>query len=72
MAILGLRPGVDLDLVAIVAYCRAELADYKVPKRVVVSDAPLPRGMSGKVLKRELRAEFGAPNVQPTTKESSR
>ena len=71
MAIVGARSGAHLETAAIVAYCRAELADYKVPKRVVLRDEPLPRGMSGKVLKRELRAGFGAPNVQPTTKESS-
>ena len=39
----------DLD-----AWCRKDLAGYKVPKRYVVVDA-LPRNASGKVLKRELR-----------------
>ncbi|MFF3743068.1 acyl-CoA synthetase [Streptomyces kronopolitis] len=39
---------------------RARLAPFKAPKRVVFVDA-LPRNASGKVLKRELRARFGAP-----------
>ena len=36
------------------AYCRAELADYKVPKSFEFRDE-LPRSPAGKVLKRELR-----------------
>ncbi|MGY5137322.1 AMP-binding protein, partial [Streptomyces nigrescens] len=39
---------------------RARLAPFKAPKRVMFVDA-LPRNASGKVLKRELRARFGAP-----------
>jgi fatty-acyl-CoA synthase len=38
----------------VIATCRAQLADYKVPHYVVFSDGPLPRTMSGKLLKREL------------------
>ena len=38
--------------------CAEVLADYKRPKYVVVRESPLPRGMSGKVLKRELRDEY--------------
>ncbi|WP_435603876.1 acyl-CoA synthetase [Streptomyces sp. bgisy130] len=38
---------------------RARLAPFKAPKRVMFVDA-LPRNASGKVLKRELRARFGA------------
>ena len=35
-----------------------QLADYKRPRQIVVHPEPLPRGMSGKVLKRDLRAPF--------------
>jgi crotonobetaine/carnitine-CoA ligase len=42
----------------IVAACRHELADFKVPREVHVVDA-LPRGNLDKVLKAELRARFG-------------
>ena len=40
------------------AACRGELADYKLPRYLVVRDEPLPRNMSGKVLKRHLRDEY--------------
>lgn len=44
--------------------CRAQLADFKQPRHIVIREQPLPRGMSGKVLKRDLRneyASFGSP-----------
>ncbi|SEF11048.1 fatty-acyl-CoA synthase [Streptomyces sp. 2112.3] len=44
----------------LIAMARARLAPFKAPKRVMFVDA-LPRNASGKVLKRELRARFGAP-----------
>ncbi len=39
----------------IIAHCRAHLAAYKAPRRVVFKDA-LPLGPTGKILKKELRA----------------
>jgi fatty-acyl-CoA synthase len=50
-----------LEVDAVVAHCRSLLADYKTPRHVIVVDEPLPRSMSGKVLRRELRAKY-----QPT------
>jgi fatty-acyl-CoA synthase len=47
-----------LDADAVVAHCRQLLADYKTPRHVVVVDEALPRSMSGKVLRRELRAKY--------------
>jgi fatty-acyl-CoA synthase len=47
-----------VDEAAVLAHCRAVLADYKAPKHIVVVSDPLPRSMSGKVLRRELRAEY--------------
>jgi fatty-acyl-CoA synthase len=41
---------------AVTAHARRLLAGYKVPKRVVVLDAPLPRLGSGKVDRRALAA----------------
>jgi long-chain acyl-CoA synthetase len=37
-------------------YCRDHLAGYKVPRRYVMREEPLPRSAAGKLLKRELRA----------------
>ena len=47
-----------LDEALVTAHCRRLLADYKTPRYVIVVDDPLPRSMSGKVLRRELRAKF--------------
>ena len=47
-----------LDTDSVVAHCRGLLADYKTPRHVIVVDDPLPRSMSGKVLRRELRAKY--------------
>lgn len=60
LALVGAVPGVTLDPEVIAAACREVLADYKRPRRIVLLDKQLPRGMSGKVLKRELRAEYAA------------
>jgi o-succinylbenzoate---CoA ligase len=46
----GATPGED-DLRA---HCAARLAPFKVPKRVELASAPLPRTRSGKLLRREL------------------
>jgi fatty-acyl-CoA synthase len=47
----------DLTPAMVLDVCRHELADYKVPKYVYVRPEPLPRTMSGKVAKAEVRAE---------------
>jgi acyl-CoA synthetase (AMP-forming)/AMP-acid ligase II len=41
----------------LIAYCRGQLASFKLPKEVVYLDA-LPRNAAGKILKRELRGAF--------------
>ncbi|MGN9910122.1 FadD3 family acyl-CoA ligase [Phytohabitans sp. LJ34] len=49
------RPGAAGDLAAeLIEYCRANLANYKVPRSVVLV-AALPRNASGKVMKAALR-----------------
>ncbi|MBE3002393.1 AMP-binding protein [Nocardiopsis sp. HNM0947] len=47
------RPGTDPDRDALVAHCRERLANFKVPREVVVLDA-LPRNAAGKVRKVDL------------------
>jgi long-chain acyl-CoA synthetase len=53
-AIVVAAPGAGLDEAAVVAHCRAEIAGYKVPKRVEFIDE-LPKSGSGKVQKRQMR-----------------
>lgn len=62
-ALIGLAPGSAVDPETIADACRDRLADYKRPRYVVVRDEPLPRGMSGKVLKRDLRDEYAEPGA---------
>lgn len=50
-------PGADLDAADIAAWCTERIADYKRP-RVIELRESLPRNATGKVLKRELRAEI--------------
>ena len=50
--------GEGLNADALVDHCRKHLADYKVPRHVQIAEQPLPRSMSGKVLRRELRKAY--------------
>jgi malonyl-CoA/methylmalonyl-CoA synthetase len=55
VAVIVARPGVVVDVDALRAACRVELAAFKVPKRIVVTES-LPRNAMGKVEKARLRA----------------
>ena len=56
VAFVARRPGADATPEALIAHCRTQLARFKVPKEITFVEA-LPRNPSGKVLKRELRAD---------------
>jgi len=56
-AIVVLRPGVEPDPEALIAWARGRIAGYKTPKSVDFMDV-LPRNASGKILRRELRASY--------------
>jgi acyl-CoA synthetase (AMP-forming)/AMP-acid ligase II len=56
VAFVALRAGTSATPDELIEHCRGQLARFKVPKDVVFVEA-LPRNPSGKVLKRELRAE---------------
>jgi fatty-acyl-CoA synthase len=56
VAFVALRQGAEATPDALIAHCQAQLARFKVPKEVTFVEA-LPRNPSGKVLKRELRAQ---------------
>ena len=53
------RPGEQIDPDELIAWARERIANFKVPRRVVVVDA-LPMNASGKVLKFELRETVAA------------
>ncbi len=53
-AVVVRRPGSALDAEGVIAFCRERLAAYKYPRLVEFRDA-LPKGPTGKILKRELR-----------------
>ena len=53
------KPGIDLTEAKVIEHCRAQMAHFKVPKKVIFVDA-LPKNPSGKLLKRELRTRYEA------------
>jgi fatty-acyl-CoA synthase len=58
MAIVVRKPGMDVDEAALISHCKGMLAGFKVPHRIAFADAPLPKGGTGKILKRELRERY--------------
>ena len=59
VAVVVAKPGHTLVEQAVIAACSQGLAHFKVPKRVILTDA-LPKNPSGKLLKRELRTKYEA------------
>ncbi len=58
-AAVTLKPGERLDEAGLVEFLRSVLADYKLPRRIRFSNG-LPRGATGKVDKRAVRALWSA------------
>lgn len=48
----------EVELSALVAHCNSCLSDYKVPRYIVFSSAPLPRLATGKLSKPAVRAHY--------------
>ena len=57
-AAVHLRPGSAVGPEALKAHVRSALAAHKVPVAITVHPAPLPRNAAGKLLKRDIRAEW--------------
>jgi len=55
-AFVVLKEGVTAKAPEIIAFCKEQLAPYKVPRSVVFCDE-LPKSLAGKVLRRVLREE---------------
>jgi fatty-acyl-CoA synthase len=58
-AVIVPKAGCTLTGDAVIAFCKAHMAHFKVPKKVILVDS-LPKNPSGKLLKRELRTRFTA------------
>jgi fatty-acyl-CoA synthase len=58
VAFVVAKPGSALDEKALAAFAAQKLAKFKLPKKYVFRTEPLPKGGTGKVLKRELRETF--------------
>ena len=54
----------DVDVAAIVEHCSTVLADFKVPRYVVVTEDPLPRLPSGKIAKTAIRESYKDVHVR--------
>jgi acyl-CoA synthetase (AMP-forming)/AMP-acid ligase II len=59
-AVVALRQGATASEQEIIAVCRDRLAGFKKPKSVRFVDE-IPKNVSGKILKRELRDRFTEP-----------
>ncbi len=56
-AVIVTKSGQTLSEQDVIAHCSAQLASFKVPKRVIFTES-LPKNPSGKLLKRELREQY--------------
>ena len=56
-AVIVAKPGCVLTEQGVVSACAGRLATFKLPKRVILTDA-LPKNPTGKLLKRELRLKY--------------
>lgn len=55
VAFVKLKDGAEVSGADLRAYCREQLAGYKVPREVIIRE-DMPRGPTGKILKRELKS----------------
>lgn len=58
-AVVELNPSQTVDAHDLIALCRQQLGGIRTPKEVIFVDS-LPRSVNGKVLKKDIRAQFWA------------
>jgi oxalate---CoA ligase len=71
-AAVVLNPAMTASTIDLRAYLTDQLASFKIPRRIIVVDQ-LPKGLTGKVLRRRLGESLAtaAPSVAPNTSDSS-
>jgi long-chain acyl-CoA synthetase len=70
-AFVSLKPGQTAEPDEIIAFCKERMAAYKYPRQVELIDE-LPKTVTGKVLRRELRDRPASePAPQPSSGQSS-
>ncbi|MCU1396127.1 MAG: AMP-dependent synthetase and ligase [Ilumatobacteraceae bacterium] len=60
-AVVTVKDGATLDIDDLRTFLGAKLAAFKVPSALFVRTEELPRNATGKVLKKDLRAEYATP-----------
>ncbi|MFZ0715650.1 class I adenylate-forming enzyme family protein [Mycobacterium sp.] len=65
------RAGDDLRAEDVLSLCREELADFKVPRHVLMIEQPLPRLPHGKIAKIEVRKQYSSFIADPRTAAAS-
>ena len=69
-AFIVLKDGIKVSEEELISYCKNQLADYKCPKSIrIVKD--IPKGPTGKLLKRELAKQFAEWGGSPTVREGA-
>jgi len=58
-AVVHLAEGAWLDEESLREHCRGLIGGYKLPRKVIFSENPLPKSAAGKILKAELRGLYG-------------
>jgi long-chain acyl-CoA synthetase len=57
-ACLSLKEGATLTLEELEAFCHPHLPSYKIPRSIEIIEGELPKGGSGKILKKNLREKY--------------
>jgi len=57
-ACIAVRDGQQVTAEELVAFCHEQLANYKVPRSIEFIESELPKGGTGKILKKQLRERY--------------
>ena len=60
-AVVVLKEDADIETAAIQAYVKQRVAPYKYPRIISITQEPLPKSGTGKILKKDIRKRY-SPN----------